>query len=125
MSAMTELAAGIVILEEWLGSGGVPVKRELAEKRSKVCESCPLNSHGKWWERSKSLVANSIKIYLKVKHRLDIRVDNEERLFMCSACGCAARLKVHVPLVHIKEHTTQEVIDKLDSNCWIRKEKTK
>lgn len=122
MNPLSQMASGIVILGEWLGSGGTPVRRQLAENRSTICESCPLNTHGKWWEKSKDVIAQTIRLYIQVKQRYDIRVANEDRLFMCSACGCATMLKVHTPLKHILEHTTPEQLQKLDPACWILSE---
>jgi len=122
MNTISNLAAGLVILGEWLGKGGDPVKRDLAEKRSKICEKCPLNSHGKWWEKSKDAIASTIRRYIEVKNHLSIRVNNESKLFMCSACGCATMLKVHTPIKHITDHTTEEQLSKLDPGCWILSE---
>ena len=119
MNTVTEIAHGLIILGEWLGDGGNPVKRDLAETRSKVCEKCPLNSHGKWWETAKDSIAASIRKIIEVKHHMSIRVSNENKLFMCSACGCATMLKVHTPLKHVLNHTSEENLSKLDPGCWI------
>jgi len=124
MNALQQTASFVAITKDWLGDGMQPVSRDLAEARAIVCAACPLNSHGTWWEISKDAVAEAIRRYIHFKNHIAVRVSNEDRLFMCSACGCATRLKVHVPIEHIKKNTTPEVMAKLDPNCWIRKEIT-
>ena len=109
-------------LVEWLGHGGEPVDHGIAEYRASVCRGCPLNAHGKWWETSKSLIAESIRKILELKNHRQIFVSNEENLFMCGACGCALRLKVHAPIEHIRNNMPFSQAEKLDPGCWIPRE---
>ena len=109
-------------LVSWLGAGGQPVSIEKAEHRASFCVGCPLNTHGKWWENAKTPIAAMIRKILALKAHQKLSVSQEEQLFMCSACGCALRLKVFAPIKHISDNLTPEMLDKLDENCWIRKE---
>lgn len=109
-------------LVEWLGDGGVPVDHGLAERRAAICEQCPLNRHGKWWETSVSAIADTIRRLLEFKNDRQIFVSNEDQLFMCAACGCATRLKVHTPIEHIRTSMNVSQAKQLDPECWINKE---
>lgn len=109
-------------LISWLGAGGVPVDRKLADQRAAVCELCPLNGHPHWWDTAVGSVADTIRQILQLKAHRSISVPNEDKLFMCSACGCCVRLKVHAPLEHIRQGLRFADTEKLDPRCWILKE---
>lgn len=121
------------VLSAWVGSGGKPVANELAQARANVCagtnpdgsDKCPLNGHGEWWQSAVGDIADVIRQILEFKNRMRISVSNEDKLFMCSACGCCARLKVHTPLDHILKNSSPETMAKLDPRCWILKEQVK
>jgi hypothetical protein len=111
------------VLTSWLEDGGQVVAAELAQKRGEVCAKCPLNVAGLWWEKySKEPIAATIKLWLERKNEMQLGVPSEENLFMCKACGCCVRLKIWEPLKYITAHTEQSVMDKYDSNCWIKTE---
>lgn len=110
-------------LVEWLGSGGEVVDASRAIGRANICEQCPLNIPGKWWEIAKDAIADTIRACLEVKQAMKLSVPNEESLFMCRGCGCNIRLKVWTPLKHIKGNLTSEQARKLVDHCWIRTEK--
>lgn len=122
IDAMRSDALGAAVLADWLGSGGHPVEKAKADARAQVCESCPLNCEPNWWGRVKSSIAEAIKQHLSAKTALGLQVENEERLHMCRACGCANRLKVWCPLEHIVKHTPSETFQKFPGTCWIKKE---
>tara|TARA_R110000868_G_scaffold116263_1_gene309744 strand:- start:2265 stop:2612 length:348 start_codon:yes stop_codon:yes gene_type:complete len=109
-------------LLSWLGDGGVPVDQKLAEERAAVCEACPLNGHPHWWDNAVGSVADTIREILQLKAHRRISVPHEDKLFMCSACGCCVRLKVHAPLEHIRQGLRFADTEKLDPRCWILKE---
>lgn len=120
MSEVGNVLSGVAVLTDWLGDGGIPVSQATASKRGKVCEACPLNSHGRWWDTAKSGIATTIRNCLELKNHYRFTVPNEDKLFMCSACGCALPLKVHTPISHILAHTSPEQFAKFDKSCWIR-----
>lgn len=122
MNPVSELVTGGWILRDWLGKGGKPVVSELAELRSLVCATCPQNVEPNWWERVLNKIALMIRRQLELKHRMGLWVSKEADIHMCRSCGCCLRLKVHVPLEHIKDHTNDEVMKSFDERCWIRKE---
>jgi hypothetical protein len=109
----------ILALTEWLGAGGVPVPGEEAQRRADICLTCPLNrTDVNLWDKVKGAVAESIRDQLEVKHQMEIYTHNETQLGICEACGCVLKLKVHVPLPHILNHTPD--LQKFDKCCWIR-----
>ncbi len=99
-------------LLDWLGDGAKPVLSEEAERRAKICASCPLN------------VPKSILIPLAIdtiRLKLKLRVPDEWRLRTCGACSCDLRLKVWVPYEHVKawQRTPElEACRKANPNCW-------
>lgn len=113
---------GAALLKDWLGEGADPVPMWVAERRAYICELCPENRPGNMWEVVKHAVADWIKGQIEVKRKIQLSLTNENKLGMCSACGCCNRLKCWVPIEHIKEHTPPETLSKLDSSCWIRGE---
>lgn len=110
---VAQIANGLTILNEWVGSGGVPVDKELAQARANVCVGCPLNTDG---GDVTDAIADAIKQQIELKNQLELRVDGEKRLKACQACGCVMRLKVWVPFAFIAP--TAEEKTKLDPNCW-------
>lgn len=111
------------VLLEWLGSGGKPVPKEQAEKRSVYCLTCPKNVAPLWWEKmTKDPIAQAMKTQLELKHSMDMSVSNEDKLGICRVCGCCLPLKVFVSLKHIQEHTPDDVMKSFPAWCWIKLE---
>lgn len=107
-------------LASWLGSGGVPVPRTEAERRSQICIGCPKNVQPGWWNKmTKDPVAEAIRIALEFKNSMDMSVPDEDRLGMCEACGCCGRLHVWAPMNFIHEHTLEETMNHFADGCWI------
>ncbi len=115
-------AEGAALLRDWLGEGGHPVERPLAFDRATVCCACPLNTAPNWWGKFTNAIAMTIRKQLEIKNKMSLQLIMEESLSMCSACGCSARLKVWVPIEHIKSHTESDTMELFHSKCWIRKE---
>jgi hypothetical protein len=67
-------------------------------------------------------VAFAVKQQMRLKHEMNLRVNGEEDLRVCSACLCLNSMKVHVPLKFILEYTEPDVMDafhKEEPTCWI------
>lgn len=109
-------------LIDWLGSGGVPVPRELAEHRASICLDCPQHVAPKWWEKAKGSIADAIKSQLATKHSFGLELPHEDVMRMCKICGCCTALKCWTPISHIKSYTPIPEITKYPAHCWIRKE---
>lgn len=120
--------SGLAALHDWLGETGDPVHPMVAELRAQRCvegnegKPCPLNVAPRWWQKAKGKIANWIRKELELKAHMRLKVPQERRLHMCKACGCCLPLKVWAPRNVIREHTSQETIDKTPSYCWMRKE---
>jgi hypothetical protein len=125
MSLIDELASdadGMVVIWDWLGSGGVPVNQSLADKRALTCLCCPENHRARWWESVKTWVSDLILKTIEIKNRLHLRVDNEGELGMCNKCRCPICTKVWTPISHIASNLSVENENKLPNHCWIRRE---
>lgn len=114
--------SGAEILADWLGSGN-PVHPMVSEARAAICGKCVENREPNWWDKHiKEPVAHWIRSELELKRHMGISVPNEESLGICRVCGCCNALAVHVPIVHIKDHTTKEMLSKFPDACWKKKE---
>lgn len=72
------------------------------------------------FEELTGAAARAFKLILEIKNQTTLRVFEEEKLGVCSACGCELQVKVHEPLEHILAETSDEVFEELDEKCWIR-----
>lgn len=116
-SKVKDYARGVSIITDWLGSGGVPVSRGLAEQRSDTCLICP---HNKACVPIVADISEFVREQVELKNHLNLKVDGEESLFTCEQCSCPLKLKVWVPLKLIKP--TEEEKDKFPLACWLRTE---
>lgn len=122
MSIASEITSAAGIMKDWLGDGGEPVDPRISMHRAVICENCPQNAQGKWWEYAKHSIAEVMRMHLEVKNNQMIDVPNESKLNICQVCGCCLPLKVHVPLKHILVRTDSETLSKFPENCWIPSE---
>ncbi len=113
------VASGVGVLKDWLGDGAVPVENEKAIARAGKCVGCPQNAQGDWTSWFTEPVANVVRHQLSIRKDLNLSTPHDAALNVCDACGCPLKLKVHVPLNHIKAHLGDEVKPKLDPRCWI------
>lgn len=115
---------GAAILRDWIGGGGEPVSKELADKRAHQCLQCPMHRPAKFWEVAfKDPIARAIRRQLEMKRKMDLRLSCEEQIAMCATCGCCMRLKCWTPIKHIAEHTTDDKLSEYPkTGCWIRSE---
>ena len=121
MGRVLSIANGARTLGRWLGEGHHPVSPEDANARAKVCEACPLNQPGDWFDRVTGAVADFVREEITAKSAMNLRVSNEDKLGTCQACGCNLRLKVWVPISTITGRTPPEEFDELSETCWIRR----
>lgn len=116
---VTAYRDGARILHDWIGQGGTAVEKEQAQKRADVCLKCPMNDTA--WEPTK-IMGDVIRQQVELKNDLQMRVEGEKSLGTCSACLCALRLKVWVPLSYLTKYAKEDDINRYDSNCWVRSE---
>jgi hypothetical protein len=109
-------------LQDWLGDGGVPVSRELAESRSAICEDCPQNSKSHWSLFFTAPIAKGFAKLIEIKNEMKLHTPSDAKLGACKACDCCLPVKVWVPLTHIKCNMSKETEGKLADRCWVTKE---
>lgn len=116
---------GVDTLLDWLGNGGEPVDFRDAHRRARICKECPLNRKTRWWEFVKIGVAKFIRQQESIRLGADMVTIFDDRLGTCKACKCYLKLKVWVPISHIMDNLDPAQFNKLDPNCWVRKEDQK
>ena len=120
---LKEMAHGASVLALWVGSGNQPVPAWKAINRATVCETCPLNRSAKGWKDTVTAeAAKVVRSIFKLKDNAVMRVPNEDKLGVCSACNCPLKLKVWAPKDFIWQNTVESELAKLDKACWILKE---
>lgn len=114
-----KVAAGVGVLLEWLGSGGVPVPQEAASYRASICAKCPKNKPGDLTSWFTVPASNLLKRQLEVRGDMKLATPYDDQLGVCEACACPLKLKVHTGLEHVLKHLTEQVKSELVPNCWI------
>lgn len=108
-------AQGVRILSEWLGDGGTPVDRSVAQHRLDACLHCLHNKPTKPDSIEKA-VAEVIIEQEQTRHDMAMILQGEANAGTCEVCGCYLKLKVWVPLSYLGD---REMPDK----CWISQER--
>jgi hypothetical protein len=119
VAAVRNVAAGVGVLLEWLGSGAKPVDQSLAENRASICATCPKNGKGGLLSYFTKPAADLIRTQMEMRGNLQLRTSHDEQLGVCEACLCPLKLKAHVPIEHILAHTSEVTKTQLDPRCWI------
>ena len=109
---------GASTLALWLGSGGMCVSQETAQKRTDICLVCPMNQEGNQITES---VAQAIKEQVELKNHLGLKTQGIKSLKSCKACDCFLPLKIFVPLERILPNEDEK--SKLHPACWLLHEK--
>lgn len=122
VGAGKQLAAGVHILLDWLGSGGKPVEPATATARALICSTCPQNKGGDWKAIFTKPVAEKIRQQLEMKNEMSLSTPHDAKLTVCEACSCPLQLKVWTPLPYILAHTDAKTRAALDPRCWITHE---
>lgn len=120
MISTLEAEAGYRTYVDWIGDGLRPVERRDAQSRANTCLQCPLHDPNS--PMVKGAIASVVKAQVEMKNKMQLRVDGEKSLGICTACGCVMRLKIWVPLKTILAGSEQATLDALHPDCWIKKE---
>ena len=117
-----KLAAGAETLVEWLGEGGVPVDKTLADKRAAICATCPKNSKDDFTRWFTIPVSEAIRMEIQRKGEMKLETPSDDRLGICSVCTCPMRLKVWTPLHNINNNMPADIKAALPPHCWVVKQ---
>lgn len=121
-AGLSKTVAGVGLLVEWLGSGGKPVAKELAEQRASVCTVCVHNVDPNWIQKLDAIGAEQVRKLIGMKNDMALTTSVDNRLNSCGRCDCSLTLKVHTPIEHVKKHTTPEVMESFPDWCWVKTE---
>lgn len=123
MNALKQAQRFYELLKDWLGDGGKPVPKPQAQARANVCLICSMNDASRRMEEAfKGPAALGARRLIEFKNELQLRVEGEKHLHLCSVCDCVLKLKCHVPLSNIVASTSIETMGKFPKHCWIIKE---
>lgn len=109
-------ANGARILADWVGKGREPVERQLAQARADVCAACPHNRPG---GKIESGIAQAILEQEGLRAQIGEPLGNEGKLKSCDRCGCYLKLKVWVPMRHLRPRSR---LRDFPEHCWMRTE---
>lgn len=118
LSGLKRAAQGSAIPIDWLRSGGMPVARELANKRAAICLECPKHEKGEWYTIA---AGELIKATIEARSDIKLETDYDDQLQSCGVCSCLLRAKVHCPLDIIVSKTKPAILAAFPSNCWVAK----
>lgn len=121
-SSTLRTIGGIKLILEWLGDGGKPVSRDLAETRAAVCVTCPKNGDPNFIEELSAMAAEGVRKKLEIKNEMQLMTSHDLKLHTCKACSCFLKLKIWTPLDVIRGETSDAVKKELVPQCWILKE---
>lgn len=113
-------ARGSELLFEWLGNG-VPVFKELAEKRASTCAACSKNDKG---YKPVEAVSSSVKELMAFKSHLTLETSLDSKLATCAICLCPTATKVWVDVDRLLRYSDEDELKQFEAvNCWITKER--
>lgn len=118
---------GLDALTFWRLKNLPPVSKEIAEKRRDACLKCPLNWPEDRFEpagRFEEIARRGFIRGVERRHNVSMKLEGQENLKICAACGCNLALKVWTPNEVIWKDEQPDYWNELDEQCWIRKEKT-
>lgn len=121
--------AGVKIISEWLGEGLRPVEQALADKRAARCVECPQNSDPNFIQKFETMAAEKIKQLAEIKNNMELKTPYDAQLHMCQICSCPMGTKVWVPIKHINNETSTDILNQLSAvktssgqGCWVPEE---
>lgn len=123
-ASVSRVAAGVAPLVDWIKSGDEAVPQALANRRALICSTCPCNDHGDWTKWFTIPAQAAIQKALQERTDWSLTTLHDDKLIICSACLCPLKLKVHMPIHHIRNRIPKEAFESLDQRCWIRHEPT-
>lgn len=109
-------AEGAAVPVDWFRNGGMPVARDLAERRASICVQCPKNVAGNWFIEAG---AEIIKEIIELRGDITLETSFDSGLKSCDVCQCLMRLKCHTPLQFILRNTKKDVLEQFPKHCWI------
>lgn len=112
---------GALVIDEWLGNGGVVISQEDAQRRANTCLECKHNKPGPFLPFA---IAAHIHRKLEIKKHLELEVSGEEDLKTCEKCDCPLRLKLWIPMQDLLRGDGRERLKDFPAWCWMTTETT-
>jgi hypothetical protein len=105
-------------LKGWFGEGAHPVPASVAQKRANQCCACNFNVRR---STGSEILPALVVRRVEAKNKLKLSVEGEWQLRTCHLCSCYLPLKVQIPILHLRQHMRQEVVDAIHEgkpDCW-------
>lgn len=123
VEAVGKVMVGVGVYVDWLGSGGIPVEKNHAESRAKVCAGCEHNKlKGSLTDYFTEPAAAAMSKILSIKNDMKLETQYDESLHVCDLCFCPLKSKVWTPIGHIKAKLKDSTLNSLPDFCWIKQE---
>lgn len=110
-----QLAHGVEVISEWIGSGGEVVEQEEAQARADICATCAKNRPGMPLTET---VALAVRRHLETKNKIGLRVEGEKRLAACEVCACQLRLLIWKSQASVVAEMPDGEREKYPDFCW-------
>lgn len=101
-------------LGESILKGNPKVDEEEANRRAKICATCPANINADGCGACNLDTINSL--ITKLTGAMPTRYD--DKLESCRYCGCLNKAQVWFPLDILKRHLNPEIAEALPTACW-------
>ncbi len=122
VKTIRNLWTGIKSVNEWLESNAPAVPSEQSEKRAAICAVCPMNGQGDFSTWFVAPAAGAIKRQLEKLQDRKLTTTYDDKLNICTACLCANKLSVHVPIEIKAKNMAEETKRELHPDCWVLSE---
>lgn len=114
--SVVEAITGAKIIGAWLFKGFAKVSQEEADRRSKICASCPFNQQSDGCTTCSSNAMREAVESVLGKSKT-IAHDN---LHVCNVCGCTLKVAVWCPIELIQKHKPDKQSEYAPSFCWAK-----
>lgn len=119
-AGVEKVKAGLSLVREWLGDGLEPVGREEAERRAEICAGCGENQRPGFGGKMLARAAQAVAALVEAKHEMRLGTSRDGELQQCNVCRCDLKLKVWVPLEHVRMGTTEQEMKAFPDVCWVK-----
>jgi hypothetical protein len=98
----------------WFIKGAPKVAQAEADRRAKICLSCPMNQN---FDGCTSCAEKDLREVM-VGFMGDSKTEYDANLWTCFSCGCTLKAAIWFPLDLLKKNMTTEVKAMLPKHCW-------
>ncbi len=109
-----DVVAATKTIGSWLLKGAKKVDQFEAERRAKICLSCPMNQN---FDGCTTCAEKDLREAIS-GFMGDSKTPFDAALHTCFGCGCTLKAAIWFPIDLLKKHTPAEVSALLPDYCW-------